>query len=299
MRGALVDLQDDFAPDHRVGELGRRGLGGIEGRDHLAAPHHRHAVGQAHDLAQLVGDEDDRLVLALEHPQHLEQLVGLGRRQHRGRLVEHQNLRAAHQRFEDLDPLLQADRQFADDRVGIDLEAVFAPELGEPLADQARAFGEQRAALGAEHDVFEHAERRNQHEVLMHHADAVADRLARRADPDRLAVDADFAGVGLVEAVENRHQRRLAGPVLADDAVDDAALDDEIDVIVGVNRAEALVDADQFDGGRGFVGHSHHPPILPTTSWPGLTRPSRSRAHADWLGINARHRALVGSERFR
>ena len=258
MRGALVDLQDDLAPDHRVGELRRRGLGGIEGRDHLAAPHHRHAVGQAHDLAQLVGDEDDRLVLALEHPQHLEQLVGLGRRQHRGRLVEHQDFRAAHQRLQDLDPLLQADRQFADDRVGIDLEAVFPPELGEPLADRARALGEQRAALGAEHDVLEHAERRHQHEMLMHHADAVADRLARGADPDRLAVDADFAGVGFVEAVENRHQRRFAGAVLADDAVDDAALDDEIDVIVGVNRAEALVDADQLDGGRGFIGLGRH-----------------------------------------
>ena len=209
--------------------------------------------------------------------QHLEQLVGLGRRQHRGRLVEHENVRAAHQRFQDLDPLLQADRQFADDGVRIDLEAVFAPELGEPLADQARAFGEQRAALGAEHDVLEHAERRHQHEVLMHHADAVADRLARRADPDRLAVDADFAGVGLVEAVENRHQRRFSGAVLADDAVNDAAFDDEIDVIVGVNRAEALVDADQFDGGRGFVGLSRHPPLLPATSWPGLTRPSTQR----------------------
>ena len=62
----------------------------------------------------------------LEHAQHFEQLIGLGRRQHRGRLVEHQDFRAAHQRLQDLDPLLQADRQFADDRVRIDLEAVFA-----------------------------------------------------------------------------------------------------------------------------------------------------------------------------
>ena len=111
MRLALVDLEDHLAADHGVGELGRRGLRGVEGRDHLAAPHHRDAVGEAHDLAQLVGDEDDRLVLALQHPEHLEQLIGLGRRQHRGRLVEHQDFRAAHQRLQDLDPLLQPDRQ--------------------------------------------------------------------------------------------------------------------------------------------------------------------------------------------
>ena len=86
--------------------------------------------------------------------------------------------------------------------------------------------------------------------MLMHHADAVADRLARRGDAHRLAVDANFAGVGLVEAVEDRHQRRFAGAVFADDAMNDAALDAQIDVVVGVNRAESLIDADEFDGGR-------------------------------------------------
>ena len=99
----------------------------------------------------------------------------------------------------------------------------------------------------------------DQHEMLMDHADAVAIASPRRADADRLAVDADLAGVGVVEAVEDRHQRRLAGAVLADDAVDDAALDDEIDVLVGVDRAEALVDADQLDrgGGSGLGRHAH------------------------------------------
>ncbi len=90
--------------------------------------------------------------------------------------------------------------------------------------------------------------------MLMHHADAVADGFPGGADPDRLAVDPDLAGVGFVETVKDRHQRRLAGPVLADDAVNDAALHSEVDVIVGVNRAEALVDADQLDGGRGTAG---------------------------------------------
>ncbi len=85
--------------------------------------------------------------------------------------------------------------------------------------------------------------------MLMHHADAVADRLARGPDSDRLAVDADFAPVGFIEAIEDRHQRRFAGAILADDSMDDSALDDEIDVVVGVNRTEALIDADQFDGG--------------------------------------------------
>ena len=272
MRRAFFDLQDDLAPDHRVGEFGGRCARGVECRDHLSAPHDRHAVGQRHDLAQLVGDEDDGLVLALEHAQHLEQLISFRRRQHRRRLVKHQDLGAAHQRLQDLDSLLQADRQFADNGVGIHHEAVFASEFGEPLADRAGAFGEQRPALCAEHHVFEHGERRHQHEVLVHHADAMADRLARGADSDRLAVDADLAAVGFIKAVQNRHQRRFAGAVLADDAMNHAAFDDEVDVIVGVNRAEALIDADEFDGGRGFGRHGRHLTVPTTMRTSGIAR---------------------------
>ncbi len=66
--------------------------------------------------------------------------------------------------------------------------------------------------------------------------------------PD-LAVDPDGAAVGLIEAVENVHQGRLAGAVLADDAVDRARRDRKVDIPVGVHRPEALVDPLQLDGG--------------------------------------------------
>ncbi len=290
MRRALVDLQDHLAPDHGVGEFRGRRIGGVERRDHLAAPHHRHAVRQIHDFAQLVSDEDDGLVLALEHAQHLKQLIRFRRREHRRRLVEHQDLGAAHQRLENLNPLLQAYRQFADDGVGIHHEAIFMPEFGESLADRAGAFGEQRPTLGAEHHVFEHGERRHQHEVLMHHADAMADGLARGTDSDRLAVDTDFACVGFIEAVENRHQRRFTSPILTHDSVDDSAFDDQVDIIVGVDRAEALINADELDGGGRLGGHVRLPdrraPLVGRSSqatierqnrcrWPGQARPRR------------------------
>src|SRR5690606_13309237 len=84
---------------------------------------------------------------------------------------------------------------------------------------------------------------------LEHHADAGGDGVVRRADVDGAPVDADLAGISLVEAIEDRHQRRLAGAVLADDAVDGALGDGEADVLVGMHRAEALVDAGQLDGG--------------------------------------------------
>ena len=44
-------------------------------------------------------------------------MVGLGRRQHAGGLVEDQRLGAAIERLQDLDPLLQPDGKVADDGV--------------------------------------------------------------------------------------------------------------------------------------------------------------------------------------
>ena len=104
--------------------------------------------------------------------QDAEQVIRLGRGEHAGRLVEDQDVAFAVERLQDLDPLLQADRQLADDRVGIDLELVFLlePLQLRPRLGQRRA--EQRPVLGAEDDVLEHGEGLDQHEMLVDHADA-------------------------------------------------------------------------------------------------------------------------------
>ena len=172
-----------------------------------------------------MGDEDDGLALLLERAKQLEQRIGLGRRQHGGRLVEDEDVGAAIERLQDLDALLQADGEIADGRIHVDLEPVIARQPRELRARLRLAGAQHGAAFGAEHHVLDDGEGLDQHEVLVHHADAGMDGVVRRADGDRLAVDADLAGIGLVEAVQDRHERRLARAVLADDAVDRAALD--------------------------------------------------------------------------
>ncbi len=79
--------------------------------------------------------------------------------------------------------------------------------------------------------------------MLMHHVDAGANGVVRRANGCGRAADPDFAGVRLIVAVEDAHQGRLAGAVLADDAMDAAPPHLEPDVAIGVHRAETLVDA--------------------------------------------------------
>ena len=59
-----------------------------------------------------------------ELAQRGEQLVDLVGHEHRGRLVEDQDLGAAVEHLEDLDPLLLADAEVGDQLVGVDVEAV-------------------------------------------------------------------------------------------------------------------------------------------------------------------------------
>ena len=104
----------------------------------------------------------------------------------------------------------------------------------------------------------------------------------------------DLAAVGRVEAVEDRHQRRFAGAVLADDAVDRAAFDDEIDVAVGVDGAEALVDSDELDSSFSHPAGSHiiflyHPvkTLACRLSHANRARPEASRQIHRRLSISA------------
>ena len=60
------------------------------------------------------------------------------------------------------------------------------------------------------------------------------------------AVDQNLAAVGRVEAIGDAHGRRLPGAVLADDGVNGAGLDRDVDVVVGEHAAEALGDVSKL-----------------------------------------------------
>ena len=203
-----------------------------------------------------------------ELAQRREQLVDLVGNEHGGRLVEDEDLGAAVEHLEDLDTLLLADAEVGHELVGVDLQPVAAAEGADPAA--RRVAGEDRPArLATEDDVLPHREVVGEHEVLEDHADAVADRGRRGAEVLHLAVDEDRALVGLMGAVQRLHQRRLAGAVLADDGVDRAAADLEVDAVVGDDAGEALDDVAQLDGvvgvGRPSAGR-WAPPRLSCTA---------------------------------
>jgi hypothetical protein len=167
----------------------------------------------------------------------------------------------ARQRLQDLQALARTHRQIGDARVQVHRQAAAGHQRVEPATQRGARRPQPPVRLGAEQHVVQRRERVDQHEVLVHHADAERDRVARVADACRPALDLDLAAVGLVEAVQDRHQGRLAGAVLADDAVHAARGHRERDVAVGVHRAEALVDvAHRHCGGRrGGLRHVPRP----------------------------------------
>ena len=250
----LVHAQQHLAPHHQLGQLLGRGPGGAQRCHHFAPPHDRHVVGDLHDLAQLVGDDDDRLALFAQPAQDAEQVVGLGRGQHAGRLVQDQDVGLAVQRLEDLDPLLVADRQGFHPRVGVHLQLIFRRQPPQLVAGAAQRGAQQHPVLGPQDDVFQDRHVGHQLEVLEHHADPGADRRLAVGDAGVAPADQDVARVGPVKAVEDRHQRRLAGAVFADDAVDRAARHGHGDVAIGLHRAEGLGNPAQLDRRRGAGG---------------------------------------------
>jgi hypothetical protein len=148
----------------------------------------------------------------------------------------------------DGDPLLLPTRELARVFVRLlgnphPLEIVHRRRLGVLLrhaADPDRGEGQ----------VLEHAQVREQVEVLKHHPDLAADRLDVLDVVVQLdAVDEDMALLVLLEPVDAADHCRLAGPRRPADHDLLALLDLQVDVPQHVELAEPLVDVAEDDAG--------------------------------------------------
>ena len=249
LAGLAISLR--FAPiiisaiEREVSRFGSQCATTLPPRRMVAVSHKRH------DLVQLVRDVEDRAAARRELSQSLEQLLDFLRRQHRGRLVHDQQPRIEQERAHDLDALALADAERRDDAARIELEPIGLEhpiELGQKLAR-----GEAR--IEAERDILEHRHRLEQREMLEHHADAQPPRRARIGDADGRAVEDDLPLVGREDAVDHLDQRRFSGAVLAEQRMDFAGLDAQVNVVVGAHARKGLADADKFEPRRSFDVH--------------------------------------------
>ena len=167
-------------------------------------------VGDLAGEAHLVGGDHHRHPLRLEvadRREHLADQLGV---EGAGDLVEQQRPRPGGEGAGDRDPLLLA----AGEVVGAVVLAAREAEAREQLARRAprpRRAATPCARIGAEHDVLEHGQVREQVVGLEDEPEPAADRdRVDRGVGDHLAVEEDVAVVDLLEQVDAAQQRRLA-----------------------------------------------------------------------------------------
>ena len=288
----LMRLCGLASPRHRLDQAGVRLPGGREGADPQPVAQHADAVGDAQHLAEPVRDVQHRLAVAAQAFDDREQPLGVVARQRRGRLVEDQQFglaqHAARQRQQGALRRRQlgdqaGQRQFEAERgaTGFGRFAHAAPRDQRPAARERHA----------DEEVVERRQRRDQLRLLVDHRDAPPRRLLRRREADRLAVPAQAAVVGRVDAGQHIDQRRLAGAVLADQRMDFAAADRQVQAAQRRDAREALADPHDIElhrrimparSGRSPAHRRGAPACRRTTANAGARsiRPSRTSSGA-------------------
>ena len=215
LAGLLVYAQHDLAAHHQVGHVAHADVGDLARGNHAPAAHHADAVRHFLYFKQLVRDQHDGAAIGGQIAYDVVELTYFLRGEHGGRFIKHEDARVALQGLQDFNALLHADRNVGDDLQRIDRQAIVLRQVADRLGLLRRVDETQLPWLDAEHDVLGNGEGRDQLEVLMHHANPGADGIVGVVDLYLLAIHLDFTTVCAHQAVEDVHERGLAGAVLA------------------------------------------------------------------------------------
>ena len=207
----------------------------------LAPAQDRDPVADLQNLVQLVGNNDDALPVFLHPAKHVKQPGDLLGRQHGGRFIQDQDIRAAVQHLDNLHRLFFGNGHVIDLLGRIQPETVPFRNLGHLGIDCLQVvffFG-----FIAEHNVFGSRKQIHQFEMLMDHADLVVKRVLGGADHNFFPADQDLAFVREIDTGNHVHQGCLAAAVLTENGQDLTPIDIQIHMIVRHNRAEPFGDS--------------------------------------------------------
>ena len=150
------------------------------------------------------------------------------------------------QAADDLDALALAGREGPDRPIGLEREPVAAADLVEPPAHRLeRGRSPESATAMFSATVSSSKSEKCWNTMPMPRRRASTGEAMRTGRPSQ----SDFAGARLDDAVEDLDEGRLAGAVLAEQRVDLAAPDREVDAVIGEEPAVALGDAAERDEG--------------------------------------------------
>ncbi len=267
----------DLAADHLLDEHVARGVGGQAGRDRAPVGEDRDAVAALRDLVEAMGDVDDADALGGEPADDAEQRLHLAVVEDRRRLVHDQQPHLLRQRAGDRDDLLGGGAEREHARVDRDRRVVEALHQRARLALHRGAI-EQRAAaqLVAEEDRLVDAQVLDEVELLVDRRDAARERLGRLTGGQRLAVDEHLARRRLDHARDALDERRLAGAVRAEQAVDLAGAHVEVDAVERLRSRVVLREPADLEDRLRRDGRAHRATSATTGAGTSIQRSSRA-----------------------
>ncbi len=269
----------EVVPQHVSDDgIGRR-RPDLAGADSPPVAQHGHTIDEPEELVEAMADIEDAGATAAQPPEDVEKMLRVGLRQGCGGLVQHHDAGLLRQGPHDPEHGLARGAQRADEgtRIGrLDAHrAVYALRLrpDPPPGDEAAATRKARH----EGDVLADAQIVYQAEVLMDEGD----RHRLGVGMCQFPFDADRAFIRLVDAGQDLDQRRLPGAVLADQRVDLAAADGQVDMVECQGAEEALGQAANRHRWRRFKSHFHPRSLLPAwaEAWRRRTLPPSSRPY--------------------
>ncbi len=246
LRVAVGQWAADHAPDDPV--LADRFAPAVQRLDRAAVAQHGDRVGDLGDLVELVGDQDRGNAALLELQQQVQQGVAVALVQAGGRLVQDQQLHFLGQRLGDLHQLLLADADIGDQGRRRFAQSYHPQQVAGPQRHGGPVDHAVFRLLVAEEDVFGDGQQRHQRQFLVDDDDAGLLAVRDAGEAPFLALEPDLAGVGAVriDAAQDLHQRRFAGPVLAHQRMDLAAFHAQIDVLERIDARKRLGDPPHF-----------------------------------------------------
>ena len=233
-------------------------LGAIQCGDVVAVTEHHHAVADLHQLLQVVGDEDDALILVTELAHDTIDNITATLRKSRGGLVHHQHLGVCHHHAGKLHQLTILNVQPINIPRGINIAAADVVQRLLGGLDHGAAGDHTAAAellLLTQKDVLGNGDAGDIALLLHDHADAHGSTLDHGGGLMELTFIVDLTAGGRLHTCQNGGDGGLTGAVLADQAGDLSAVDLQIHMIQRNSGAKVFAKLSGFND-QLFLVHS-------------------------------------------
>ena len=237
----LRELVAQLTADHQADDIVHLQLCGRLRCDMLAVAHDGDFIGDALDLRHFMRNVDDAETAVAEHVDDAEQMLHLFLRQRRRRLIKYNNFRVIGNRLRNFHHLTLRNRHCAHDPVRIDINAELFEDFNGIVVHFLFVDHETGCfRVPAQPEVVHDRALERLIELLVHHSDAVVQRLLAAGKVDFPAFEIDMAAVLVVNAEQAFHQCRLAGAVFAHQRVNRSGLDLQADLIERPDAGEVL-----------------------------------------------------------